>query len=268
MQRQLADLGPTITSPANDKVKYVRTLGRRRERYKEGRFIIEGLRLLEEALGAGCVPALVFFVPGLEEANRAANLLREAMALTPEVYSVGLNIMEMLTDTVTPQGLLAVVPFPTRAPSKDDLLLVLDGIQDPGNLGTLLRSAEAAGVDQVLCAPGTVDAYNPKVVRAGAGVHFRLSLAELDWPQVKARVMGKAVRLAEQGHSAAYYQVDWRQPAALIVSNEGAGASREARALAAERVAVPMRGGAESLNVGVAASIILFEAARQRATAR
>ena len=268
MQRQLADLGPTITSLANEKVKYARTLDRRRVRHKERRFIIEGIRLLEDALKAGCVPASVFFVPGLEDSSRAANLLREAAALTSEVYPVAPHIIESLTDTVTPQGLLAVLPFPALVPRKDDLLLVLDGVQDPGNLGTLLRSAEAAGVDQVICTPRTVDAFNPKVVRAGAGAHFRLPLGDLDWPQVRDRAAGKAVRLAEEGNSLAYYQVDWCQPAVLIVSNEGAGPGREARALAAERVAVPMHGGTESLNVAVAASIILFEAARQRATAR
>lgn len=118
MQRQLADLGPTITSLANEKVKYARTLDRRRVRHKERRFIIEGIRLLEDALKAGCVPASVFFVPGLEDSSRAANLLREAAALTSEVYPVAPHIIESLTDTVTPQGLLAVLPFPRSSLAK------------------------------------------------------------------------------------------------------------------------------------------------------
>ena len=266
MDGQVFDLGPTINSPANDKVKYVRTLLRRRVRHKERRFIVEGIRVLEDALRAGQIPALVILGPEWEENHRVVGLLLKILAVTSEVYPVGRNVIKMLSDTVTPQGVLAVFPFVNLVPRARDLLLILDGIQDPGNFGTLLRSAEAAGVDQVILAPGTVDAYNPKVVRAGAGAHFRLPLLDLKWPQIDKLVKDKIVRLAEGEGPAAHYDVDWCQPVALIVSNESAGSSHAALSLATERVAIPMKGNTESLNVGVAGSVILFEAARQRAS--
>jgi TrmH family RNA methyltransferase len=203
-------------------------------------------------------------VSGLEETARGAALLRALRAVTSEIYPVSESVMKAVSDTVTSQGVLAVLPFPTLTPRGSGLLLVIDGVQDPGNLGTLLRSAEAAGVQQVVLAPGTVDAFNSKVVRAGAGTHFRLPMQTLSWQDIAEALTGKVVRLAEEGAATAYYDVDWRGPSALIVSNEGAGASAEARALATEMIAIPMRGGTESLNVGVAASVILFEAARQR----
>jgi RNA methyltransferase, TrmH family len=255
---------PTITSVANDKVKYVRTLERRRMREKEGRFVAEGARVLEDALRAGSVPALVFYAPELEATPRGKALLKQLSLATAEVYPVSEAVMAAVSDTVTPQGVLAVLSMAELRPRSDSLWLILDGIQDPGNLGTLLRSAEAAGVGQVWLAPGTADAFSAKVVRAGAGVHFRLPLTRRSWPEITHALQGRPVRLAEEGSELAYDDADWTQPTALIVSNEGGGPSGEAREAATERIAIPMQGGTESLNVGVAASVILFEAARQR----
>jgi len=258
---------PLIQSTANDKVKYVRTLERRRTREKEGRFVAEGMRVVEDAARAGCVPALVFFTPDVEETPRGRALLQRLSAATPEVYPVSAAVMAVASDTVAPQGILAVCPIVELKPRRDFLWLVLDGIQDPGNLGTLLRSAEAAGVDRVWMAPGTVDAFGAKVVRAGAGVHFRLPLVRRSWAEIARALQGRPVRLAEEGSALAYDNVDWRRPAALVVSNEGSGPSDEARHAATECISIPMQGGADSLNVGVAASVILFEAARQRRAA-
>jgi TrmH family RNA methyltransferase len=143
---------------------------------------------------------------------------------------------------------------------------VLDAIGDPGNAGTLLRSAAAAGVTRVLATTGTVDCYAPKVVRAGAGAHFCLPLlADCSWELVRQTLPAPCqVLLADARAATAYWDVDWTRPSALIVSNEAHGASAAARALAAAAIAIPMR-RTESLNVAVAGSIILFEALRQRA---
>ena len=245
-------------------MKLVRALQRRRIRHKERQFIVEGVRVFEDAIGAGHVPAFVFLGPKWEEHERIASLAAQVLEMTAEVYPVGHGLMKSLSDTVTPQGILAVFSFVDLPALRQDFLLILDGIQDPGNFGTLLRSAEAAGVDQVILAPGTVDVYNPKVVRAGAGAHFRLPVADLKWPEIAHLVKDRPVRLAEMEAAGTYYDVDWCRPAALIVSNEGTGASAEARGLASERICIPMKGGTESLNAGVAGSVILFEAARQR----
>jgi TrmH family RNA methyltransferase len=173
--------------------------------------------------------------------------------------------MKAMADTVTPQGILAVVPFVELSPpSHPSLSLVVDRLRDPGNLGTILRSAHAAGVEQVILAPKTVDPYNPKVVRGAMGAHFRLPIKVLSWPEIADALAGVQILLADVQGEQAHYEVDWTRPSALIIGGEAYGASREAKQLATATIAIPMHGGAESLNAAVAVSVILFEAARQR----
>ncbi len=255
-----------IVSPTNARIKYVRRLQQRKERYRERRFVIEGSRLVEEALQAGTIPAFAFFTRAFEETDRGRALVARLRDAGVELVLVNERVLEAAADTVTPQGILAVVPLPERsAPANPSLILVLDGVADPGNLGTILRSAEAAGVAQVILAPGTVDAYGPKVVRAGMGAHFRLSLTMIgEWQQIAAHLENRAVWLAEAGQGQPYYAVDWTVPSALIIGSEAEGASEEAAKIATGRIHIPMLGPAESLNAAMAASIILFEALRQR----
>jgi TrmH family RNA methyltransferase len=150
-------------------------------------------------------------------------------------------------------------------PKSCTLTLVLDGVRDPGNAGTLLRSAEAAGVELAIFGPGSVDPFNDKVLRAGMGAHFRLPLRICtNWAQVHQLLAGDAqCFLADTEGAIAYDQVDWQQPAVLVVGAEATGGSDEMRA-ASLTIMIPMAGKTESLNAGVAGSIILFEAARQR----
>jgi len=257
-----------IISPSNERVKYVRRLQQRTARYRERRFVIEGSRLVEEALRAGVSPAFAFFTPAFEQTERGRALVTRLHLAGVEVVPVTERVLAAATDTVTPQGILAVVPLQERAaPPDPSLILLLDRLADPGNLGTILRSAEAAGVDLVMLAPGTVDAYSPKVVRAGMGAHFRLSLITAeDWGQVSTYLDKRAVWLAEAGRGRPYYAVDWTRPSALIIGGEAEGASEQATSLATGHIHIPMRGPVESLNAAMAASVILFEALRQRAT--
>jgi len=254
-----------ITSTANEKVKYVHSLYRRRVRYRERCFVIEGVRLVEEAFRAGIVPALLFYSEGLDASPGGGELLVEARKRGRTAFAVSEKVMKALADTVSPQGVLAVVPFVELAPPPSpSLVLVVDRLRDPGNLGSILRSANAAGVEQVILAPKTVDPYNPKVVRGAMGAHFWLPIVALSWPEVAKTLAGIQVLLADVRAERAYCEVDWTQPSALIIGGEAHGASPEAKELAAATIAIPMRGGAESLNAAVAASVILFEAARQR----
>nr|MDA8219818.1 RNA methyltransferase [Dehalococcoidales bacterium] len=142
--------------------------------------------------------------------------------------------------------------------------LLLDGVQDPGNLGTILRTAEAAAARPVLLAPGTVDAYAPKVVRAAMGAHFRLPLVSGDWDELEPYLRGRTVWAAEVREGTPYYEVDWTQPSAIVVGSEAHGLSTQARKLATGRLTIPMAGRAESLNAAIATAIVLFEALRQR----
>jgi TrmH family RNA methyltransferase len=258
-----------ITSPANPQIKSVKRLHRQKEREQTGRFIVEGLRLTEEALRAGHVPALMFYTPRLEDSERGRALLALARDLSVQPALVSERAMRALATTTTPQSVLVVVPvLPLPWKERPTLLLVLDRLRNPGNLGSALRTAEAAGVDGVLLSPGTVDAYNPKVVWGGMGVHFRLCFRTATWSEIEQATQGLQTWRAEAHGGRPYYQVDWSRPSALIIGGEAEGTGREAQQLTANRVTVPMLGQAESLNAAVAAGVILFEAARQRSLAQ
>jgi len=257
-----------ITSLRNEKVRLVRALQtRRRVRQREGRFVIEGVRLGEEASRAGAVPHFVLHTPAAAQRERAAALLSAWAGAGVPCHEVSEPVMEACSATETPQGLLAVVPIPRLPrPARPTLTLVLDRLRDPGNLGTILRTALAAGVEQVLLSPGTVDATNPKAVRAGAGAHFWLPVVPLGWEALVRAVEGCRVYVATATGGRTYTEVDWQGPVALVVGGEAAGVGERAMALAEEAISIPMAGGVESLNAAVATAVILFEAARQRMT--
>lgn len=253
-----------ITSTANPKVKWVRALqADSRQRRQEGVFVIEGVRLAEEALAAGWEAQLVLFTADLSERGRLAldGFARRAAPLE----QVSPQVLRAASDTQSPQGLLVV--FAQRdlpLPEPLDLVFIPDQVRDPGNLGTMLRTAAAAGVQAVLCPPDTVDAFAPKVLRAGMGAHFRLPLYSLDWDDISSHLASLKVYLAEMNEGLPYTRADFRSPLALIIGGEAQGASTSARRLAHTTVHIPMPGGSESLNAAVAAGILLFEIVRQR----
>ncbi len=254
-----------ITSIANEKVRYARSLKRRRVRDRENRFCVEGVRLIEDAWRAGIFPAFVFYEPQALPAGTGGALIAEMQARGVPCYPVTPRVLKALSDTVTPQGIVAVLPMPEmKAAPRSDLLLVLDRVRDPGNLGAVLRVAAGAGVGQVWLAPETVDPFNPKAVRAGMGAHFRVPLARGDWDQIRNAVATSQVWLADAAGERLYDEVDWTQPSVLILGGEAEGASEQAARVATGRVRIPLAGGIESLNVAVAAGVILFEAVRQR----
>ena len=173
--------------------------------------------------------------------------------------------MTAMSTTETPPGVLATVAIdPLPLPPRPSFMLILDSITNPGNLGTMLRTAAAAGVDAVLLTSGCVDIYNPKVVRGSMGALLRLPVHQLEWDDMARAVDRMRIWVAEAGGSRAYTAVDWRQPSALIVGNEAHGAGDDAYTLADGSVSIPMSVETESLNAAIAAGIILFEAARQR----
>jgi TrmH family RNA methyltransferase len=251
-----------ITSIRNERIRYVRSLVRRRVRWREGRFAVEGTRLVDEMVRAGLRPALALYTEAWASTPPAQHLLPSLALAQDGAWLVSDDVLAACADTVTPQGVLAVVPC-LDLPSRPGLILVLDRLRDPGNLGTILRSAEAASTGLVIVAPGTVDAYNPKVVRGAMGAHFRLPLISLDWLSIEERVAGRTVWLADASGDVAYDAVDWTEPTALIVGGEAAGADKNASDLATGRVTIPMAGDTESLNAAMAATVMLFEAARQ-----
>lgn len=255
-----------ITSAHNTRIKWVRSLqASSRQRRQEQVFVIEGVRLAEEALAAGWSARLILY--SAELSPRGVELLPAYAAQGAPAEEVTPAVMRAASDTQTPQGILAVLAMQNLpAPPKLDFVLVADGVRDPGNLGSVLRTAAAAGVQLVYAPQGSVDLYAPKVVRAGMGAHFRLPLRSAAWEQIaeEIRHAGLRVALADASASLPYTQADLRLPLALVIGSEASGAGQAAQELADMRLSIPMPGGMESLNAAAAAAILMFEVVRQR----
>lgn len=264
-----------VKSLDNPTVKLARALSRRRDRQRERAFVLEGLRALAEAVAAGAVPRALFLCRELlgegEAQDRllvALNEQREGAGRHMRVLEVTPGVMKAIAETESPQGIAAIMAFPEQSPpaAGTPLIVIADGVRDPGNMGTLLRTALGAGATAVYTTPATVDLYNPKVVRAAMGAHFRLSLrANVGWDALdEALESCDAVWGAEAGGALVYTAVDWRLPAALIIGGEDRGITPEGRERCTDFLSIPLSGGLESLNAAVAAAVMLFEAARQR----
>ncbi|MGD2177645.1 MAG: RNA methyltransferase [Anaerolineae bacterium] len=234
-------------------------------RHQDRRFVLEGVRLVEEVVRASLVPTFVLHTEGLAKGPRGKALLATLRGLEASCYTVSESVMEACSDTVTPQGILAVLSFPDIAPPEPlTFALIVDRLRNPGNLGTLLRTSLAAGVEQVLLAPGTVDFSNPKVVRSAMGAHLRLPIVDTDWDTIAEAVLGCDVWLAAAGGGRRHTEVDWTRPAALVLGSEAHGVGETAHSLAQGRVTISIQPAVESLNAAVAGAVILFEAVRQR----
>jgi TrmH family RNA methyltransferase len=254
-----------ITSSQNSKLKIVRSLlGRAKERREAGAFVAEGVRLVEEAVNANWSIQFVLFDETLNE--RGKSNVESLKSHGVECEEVSPSLMKSLSDTETSQGILAVLQFTNLPiPNSPTFLLIPDQIRDPGNLGTLIRSADAAGVDAVLIPPETADPFAPKVVRAGMGAHFRLPILSMGWDEIGqvGKLEDLQVYLADMNGQSCW-ETDLRPPLALIVGGESNGASEQARKLASQHISIPMAGKTESLNAAVAGSVLMFDVMRQR----
>lgn len=252
-----------ISSTQNDKVKLVYGLQTRtRTRLKERKVVLEGVRLIRDTIGRGVKPLFMFYEPKSVDYE----FLAEMQEYDFVMLEVSEEVMAYMTDTQQPQGIIGVFPMPTpEMPRKPNRVLILDGVSEPGNMGTILRSAVASGVDLVILAPHCVDPYNPKVVRSGMGAHFHIPLVQAQWYEITPYCEGLKVYAAAGGGSLRYDQADYSARHALIIGGEARGIGENARELADELVYIPMAGGMESLNAAIATSVILFEATRQNA---
>ncbi len=255
-----------ITSSKNPKAQWVRRLQKKvKERQADGVFVIEGVRLLEEGLNSGWHVKSIFYTDDL--GKRGMKLVRAFQDSDTKVEVISENVMRAISDTQNPQGILAV--FEMRSiplPEGLNYLLILDQIREPGNLGTILRSAAAAGVQAVFLSTGTVDPFSPKVLRAGMGAHFTLPVHLANWNEIESQIKHSKLHsyLASVDGGKVYHQTDFRHPLALIIGGEADGASHTAYKASDSLIHIPMYGEVESLNASVAAGILLFEIARQR----
>ena len=244
-----------ITSLENPRVKDVLRLRKGRERRRAGLFLAEGPREVERARGAGLVVRSVYFAPELLPAWSGGG------------DEVSARVLAKMSYRADPEGVLAVVEIPQRPlPEGSTLLLVAVGIEKPGNLGAMARTADAAGADALLVADANVDPWNPNAIRASTGAVFTLPIVEVTHEQLVALPHRKiaAVLGATQRHTDA----DYTQPTAFLVGAEDDGLSESWRALADAEVEIPMNNeaAADSLNASAAAAVLLFEAVRQRSS--
>lgn len=243
-----------ITSLKNPKVAAWKALKDRKGRRESGCFLVEGRKMVEEALKSAFDVETVLVQEGMELPD----------GLTMPVYELPAHVLAAVCDTKTPQGIAAVVRMKEQS-ALGKHIVVLDGVQDPGNVGTIIRTADAAGLDGVMLSNQCADVFSPKVLRATMGSIFRMNLRTTD------DLPGELTKLREKGYSILSSQLDGTpfyerekvaEQFALIIGNEGNGVSEQVQQTATHRVRLPMRGGAESLNAAIAAAIMMYELMR------
>lgn len=260
-----------VNSLQHPEVKFIKALNRRKERREHGLFTIEGLRFVEEAVSAGAPLVKAYFTANLSASARGAELLANLRGQGVAVQEVSDQVLGKMADTEQPQGILATVRILKPSLSVPDngqpFFLVCDKIQDPGNLGTIIRTADAAGVQAIFTTAGTVDVYNAKVLRATMGSIFHVPVfAERDTENIMEVLNERGIipigttLTAQQWH----FNADFCRPVAFWLGSEAGGIEDSIIAQLPELVKIPMPGQAESLNVAIAASILMFECVRQR----
>lgn len=239
-----------IESVNNLKIKQIAKLHTRKERKKTGQFLLEGIHLVEEAVQSNIDIEMILTVN--------SDKLTEAMvAKSKEQYEITFKIAEKLSQTEAPQGIYAVCNMPTINDVTLKRVLYLDRIQDPGNVGTIIRTADAAGMDAVIIAKGTVDIYNDKVLRASQGSVFHIPVIEMDFEEARTKVNGKVMGTSLD-NSVDYHQVEKTDSFILVLGNEGQGVDQVILDQTDINLYVPIHGKAESLNVAVCAGILMY----------
>jgi RNA methyltransferase, TrmH family len=267
MSNEYVERAVTITSTQNPLVKAVRRLHQTKERQQTRSFLLEGTHLLQEACA---VQLPLTTLCATEDWQRQhSDLWRQASQRSVQTALVSASALAAMTTTVHPDGVVAVAPRPAdRQPALSAaLMLLLDRLQDPGNLGTIIRTATAAGAEGLWLTEQSVDLENPKVLRASAGQWFRLPMAVCQTPREllqRYRQQGGQVVATSMTAQLDYWQLDFTLPTVILLGNEGGGISPALMAEADRAVRVPMAAGVESLNVSITAALLLYEARRQR----
>ena len=257
-----------ITSKDNKIFRHALSLKTKKYRDKNGEYLIEGPNLLKEALKEETDVEAVFVRP--EMTDEEAGIIEEGPELDRKTFILSNRLFDELKDTETSQGIVTVVrkrqdSSPKGRPGGN--YVVLDRLQDPGNIGTILRTADAAGFDLAVFMKGTADPYSPKVVRSATGSLFRLPMVFVEDAEELAELVhsaGKRLIATAMDAEKAYYDCDLEKDAAIIIGNEGNGISPELMMRADEKIMIPMAGNTESLNAAVAAGILMYERIRRR----
>lgn len=258
-----------ISSPGNDYIKYLVKLKDRRFREKEQRFLIEGEKELSRALAAGIKLEHLLYAPKL--LNAEAKMLLAACPDATELTEVSQGVFEKLSLRQNPDGLLALAAMREHSPddlklSKNPLLLVIDGLEKPGNVGALLRTADAVNVDAILLSGRGTDIYNPNVIRSSVGSVFSRPVIALEASELLAYLKTQGIKLVatSPGGSRPFWDEDYRQASAILLGTEHDGLAEHWFDAADVKVSIPMHGMADSLNVATSGALLLYEVLRQR----
>lgn len=257
-----------ITSKDNDTIKFLKKLKDKKYRDQENAYIIEGAKLIKEAIQENIKIKMIILCDGCSTENAIDSDLKYEIAKY-ECICVSEKIFLSLTNVVNPQGILAVVEKNSNSNEIDynyDLFLILDGLQDPGNMGTILRTADSINLKQIIVSKGSADVYNPKVVRSTMGAIFRIKVIESDdlsktikeMKKHKIKVVATSLQTDKSIYDISY------EKTAIVIGNEANGVSEMVFETVDEKVKIPMAGKTESLNASVATAIVLYEAVRQK----
>ena len=256
-----------ISSKDNAIIKHIAKLKEKKYRAEYNEFIVEGLKLIKEAVQENADIKYIVVCDGCDNSEIIESHLKYEMAKLDFIY-VPQNIFKMISDVENPQGVLAVIGKKNNKEinTSEDLILALDDIQDPGNLGTILRTADSVGLKQILVSKGTADSYNPKVVRSTMGAIFRVNVIECeDLKQTLNDLQNKEYKVMITSLKAknSIYNTNYNKKV-IVIGNEANGVSKEIQNIADEKVIIPMIGKTESLNASVATGVILYEYVRQK----
>lgn len=256
-----------ITSKDNEFVKHVKKLKEKKYREEYGEFIVEGIKMIDEAIKEEAKIKQIVVCEDCKNSGGIPKDLLYEIAKYDCIY-VTEKVFTQMTDVSNPQGILSIIDKSENKEKeidfKADLFLVLDDIQDPGNMGTILRSADSIGLKQILVSKGSSDVYNPKVVRSTMGAIFRVKVIECEDLIKTIKELKKHkinIYATDLKTDKSIYSVDYKKTA-IVMGNEANGVSKEILNIADQRIKIPMLGKTESLNAAVATSIILYEAVR------
>ena len=258
----------TISSKDNELIKHIKKLKDKKERDLSNEYIIEGIKLIQEAIQENAKIKQIIICDDCEKTESIPKDLMYEIAKQECIYVTN-KIFETITEVMNPQGILAIIEKQSKEiqiDDKQDIILALDDIQDPGNLGTILRTADSIGLTQILVSKGTADCYNPKVVRSTMGAIFRVKIIECEdlvkiLKEIKKHKFEIVVSSLQTDNS--IYDINYHKKV-IVIGNEANGVKKEIQDLADKKIKIPMLGKTESLNASVATGIILYEYIRQK----
>lgn len=264
-------MNPIITSSSNSVIKHVKSLHKKKARWKAKNFFVEGLRAVEASIVSEAEIEHILYSDSIFQTKRGEELYNKINSYD-NVYQITEKLLKEVSDTENPQGIIAVLKFNISTiediiEDKDNFLVILDDVRDPGNMGTIIRTADALGANGIIVTQGCVDVFNPKTIRSTMGSILHLPIAyESDIVDVIESLKTQGVKVISTALESSdfCYNTDFKDDFALVIGNEATGVSQKVLEISDYITKIPMSGKAESLNAAIASGIVMYEASRQR----